>query len=145
METKLANPMQPVAKPTMHESMFYTNASGCLVALALALATGHLSGGVTFCAVHPDVLIAILVYSLASGVGQNFIYYTITNFTPLLLSTVTTTRKIFSTVYSVLRNPENTLSQMQWSGCALVFLGLFIDVADKYLKKPALKADAKKL
>lgn len=39
-------------------------------------------------------------YSIASAVGQNFIYFTITQFNPLVLSTVTTTRKIFSTVRS---------------------------------------------
>ena len=38
--TKALNPSDPKAKPTMHESMFWTNASGCLVAAALGLATG---------------------------------------------------------------------------------------------------------
>ena len=42
--------------------------------------------------------------------GQNFIYYTITNFNPLVLTTVTTTRKIFTTVYSVFRDPSNSLN-----------------------------------
>ena len=31
---------------------------------------------------------AIVIYSLASAVGQNFIYYTITQFNPLVLTTV---------------------------------------------------------
>jgi len=77
-------------------------------------------------------------YSVSSAVGQNFIYYTITQFDPLVLTTVTTTRKIFSTVYSVLRNPSNSLDTMQWSGCSFVFLGLLVDIIDKYAgKKPA--------
>ena len=42
-----------------------------------------------------------MIYSLASAVGQNFVYYTLTQFNPLVLTTVTTTRKIFSTLYSV--------------------------------------------
>ena len=75
----------------------------------------------------------MLIYSLASAVGQNFIYYTVTEFGPLLLTTVTTTRKIFSTLYSVFRNPENSLSEMQWGGCCLVFAGLLLDVASKYM------------
>ena len=37
------------AKPTMHESMFYTNASGLIVAIILALVTGHLFSGAKFC------------------------------------------------------------------------------------------------
>ena len=50
-----------------------------------------------------------------------------------MLTTVTTTRKIFSTLYSVFRNPANSLNTMQWSGCSLVFAGLLGDIARKYL------------
>ena len=35
----------------------------------------------------PQVLNAVMIYSLASAVGQNFIYYTITQFNPLVLTT----------------------------------------------------------
>ena len=115
--------------PTMHESMFWTNASGFLVAAGLAAATGQATAGYAFCMRHPDVLRAIVVYSLASAVGQNFIYFTITQFNPLVLTTVTTTRKIFTTLYSVFRNPANRLSELQWAGCAIVFVGMLLDIA----------------
>jgi len=120
-------------RPSMHESMFWTNASGFLVAFLLALCTGHLFGGVKFCVKHPEVLTAIFVYSLASAVGQNFVYYTLTQFNPLVLTTVTTTRKIFSTLYSVFRNPSNSLGAMQWSGTMMVFAGLIGDIVRKLL------------
>jgi len=116
------------AKPTMHESMFYTNLSGALVALVLAAVGGQLMPGVQFCLAYPEVMTAILIYSLSSAVGQNFIYYTITQFSPLLLSTVTTTRKIFSTLYSIVRDPSNVLSTMQWTGCGLVIVGIIVDL-----------------
>ena len=48
--TKELNPHageKPV--PTMHESMFWTNLSGFLVAAGLAVATGHLTNGASFC------------------------------------------------------------------------------------------------
>jgi len=146
-KTKKLNDNNPKAKPTMHESMLYTNLSGCIVALVLAVAAGQLEDGMNFCRRNPEVIQAIIIYSLASAVGQNFIYYTITQFSPLLLSTVTTTRKIFSTVFSVVRDPSNSLSTMQWSGCGLVFLGLIIDQVDKATSKPPPKAkeDKKKL
>merc|ERR1719152_859591 len=115
--------------------MLWTNFSGFLVAGGLALASGHMTGGIAFCSKNPEVIQAILIYSVSSAVGQNFIYYTITQFNPLILTTVTTTRKIFSTVYSVLRDPSNKLDQTQWSGCGLVFLGLAVDVLDKALSK----------
>ena len=128
------NPDYPgKAVPTMHESMLWTNASGCLVALVLGLATGHVTNGATFCMKNPDCMMAIVVYSFASAVGQNFIYYTITQFNPLILTTVTTTRKIFTTLYSVFRNPDNRLAPMQWGGCSLVFVGLLCEVVESYM------------
>ena len=78
-----------------------------------------------------QVLSAILLYSLSSAVGQNFVYFTLTQFNPLVLTTVTTTRKIFSTLFSVFRNPENSLSPMQWGGTSLVFAGLIVKVIEQ--------------
>ena len=49
---------------------------------------------------------ALAAFSLCSAMGQCFIYYTITEFSPLILATVTTTRKIFSTLVSVFRDPS---------------------------------------
>merc|ERR1711988_166856 len=120
--------------------MLYTNLSGCLVAAVLAFFAGHLTDGVAFCLKYPEVMNALVVYSLASAVGQNFIYYTITQFNPLVLTTVTTTRKIFTTVYSVFRNPANRLLGGQWAGCSLVFVGLLLDIVEQAVcpkkKKP---------
>jgi UDP-galactose transporter B1 len=53
--TKKINPLVKGARPSMHESMLWTNVSGCLVALALALITGHLFNGIRFCSDHPPV------------------------------------------------------------------------------------------
>merc|ERR1719327_1943284 len=128
---KALNPEIKGAKPSMHESMLWTNASGCIVAAGLGLLTGQLFEGIAFCTRHPEVLRAVLLYSVSSAVGQNFIYYTITQCNPLVLTTVTTTRKIFSTVYSVMRNPANSLATMQWAGCACVFAGLAVDILVK--------------
>jgi UDP-galactose transporter B1 len=143
--TKELNPEageKPV--PTMHESMLWTNFSGFLVACLLAVCTGQLMGGATFCLRNPEVIQAILIYSLASAVGQNFIYYTITQFNPLVLTTVTTTRKIFTTVYSVFRNPANSLAIGQWGGCALVFVGLVLDIVEQAVCSKNKKVAAEK-
>lgn len=52
--------------------------------------------------------------------------------------------QIFSTVYSVLRNPSNALSVEMWAGCGLVFLGLLIELIESALHKKKPKADVKK-
>ena len=53
--TKRANPGREGARTSMFESMLWTNASGTVVALALAAVTGHLTDGVAFCSRHPEV------------------------------------------------------------------------------------------
>ena len=134
------------AKTSMFESMLYTNLSGTLVALGIGFYLGHVTDGLAFLTKYPEALTAMLVYSLASAIGQVFIYYTVTEFGPLLLTTVTTTRKIFSTLYSVLIvNPEKGLNEMQWAGCGLVFVGIGVEVVEKYRgsSKPPPAAAAK--
>jgi len=140
--TKALNPRTPNAKPSVYESMLYTNLSGTVVALVLALWTNQLTTGLSACVKHPALARAVLVYALASAVGQNFIYYTITSFDVLVLTTVTTTRKIFSTVYSVFRDPSNKLNPTQWFGCALVFVFLAYDAAMSVLARPKPPAPA---
>ena len=56
LSTKEMNPLASGPKrPSMHESMLWTNASGFLVALLLAVLSGHLLGGLRFCMRHPEV------------------------------------------------------------------------------------------
>ena len=140
--TKALNPNMKHAKPSVYESMLYTNLSGAVVALGFAIVTGQLQSGVRACVAHADLARAVLVYSLTSAVGQNFIYYTITNFDVLVLTTVTTTRKIFSTVYSVFRDPQNALNATQWLGCGLVFGFLALDAAASARARPSAPASA---
>jgi len=117
------------AKLSMFESMLYTNLSGAVIALLLAAATGQIADGIAFCQKGGQPFIqALMAYSVCSALGQCFIYFTITEFGALLVSTVTTTRKIFSTVYSVFRNPDNSLNEMQWTGCGLVFFGILFEM-----------------
>jgi len=123
------------AKLSMFESMLYTNLSGAVIALVLCAATGQIQEGIEFCKMGGEPFIKALVsYSVCSALGQCFIYFTITEFSPLLVSTVTTTRKIFSTVYSVFRNPDNSLNEMQWGGCALVFFGILFEMVAGAMK-----------
>jgi len=59
---------------------------------------------------------------------QNFIFLTVTYFGPLTCSIITTTRKFFTILGSVLifRHP---LTILQWTGTILVFAGLSLDSA----------------
>lgn len=55
----------------------------------------------------------VLGYSLLGALGQNFIYYTISNFNPLVCTTVTTTRKFFQIMFSVFWH-KHPITNMQW-------------------------------
>lgn len=57
---------------------------------------------------------------------QNFIFITVATFGPLTCSIVTTTRKFFTILASVIYY-GNALVSRQWIGVVLVFAGLSLD------------------
>ena len=59
-------------------------------------------------------------------------------FGSLVLATVTTTRKFFTVLVSVLYY-GHVLSDQQWAGVALVSLGLGLELYGKFAKKSAQK------
>jgi len=95
-----------------------------ILILGIALvATGELLEFLKFVQRHPDVLWQMATLSIASALGQHFIFMCVTDFGPLPCSIITTTRKFFTVLGSVLFF-GNALSQRQWIGTALVFSGI---------------------
>lgn len=88
---------------------------------------------------HPTVLWQIATFSVASALGQFFIFMCVTEFGPLPCSIITTTRKFFTVLASVIFF-GNSLINRQWMGVVLVFAGIFLD--GMYGKqKPKTSAD----
>ncbi|KAL8967366.1 MAG: hypothetical protein Q9183_002954, partial [Haloplaca sp. 2 TL-2023] len=83
----------------------------------------ELSSAVDFVRANPAVGKDILLFALCGAVGQIFIYYTLAQFSSLLLVTVTVTRKMLTMMLSVLWFGHR-LSGMQWVGVGLVFGGV---------------------
>ena len=79
--------------------------------------------GLAFCSANPEIFSKIIKFALCLAVGQSFIFYTIANFDPLVLSTVTTTRKIFSVILSIVLK-GHALLLTGWSGIALACGGI---------------------
>lgn len=117
-------------KPKPYDFMFWTNLFMCGVACIVALALGEFTSGLAYCASNPEILPMIVKFSLCSAVGQSFIFYTIANFDPLVLSTVTTTRKIFSVLLSIFMK-GHSLSVTGWSGIGLACLGIVSELQAK--------------
>ena len=104
--------------------MLHTNVWAVLHLGVVALATNDLFTGAAYCADHPELYAPIVKFGLCSALGQIFIFLTITGPGPLACSTITTTRKFFTILISVLMRPENSLTNEQWTGVGLVFSGL---------------------
>ncbi|XP_023724167.1 solute carrier family 35 member B1 [Cryptotermes secundus] len=81
---------------------------------------------VNFIQRHPSLVWQLLTFSVASALGQFFIFLTVSDFGPLPCSIVTTTRKFFTVLGSVILF-GNTLLIRQWFATVIVFTGLFLD------------------
>ncbi|XP_065919935.1 solute carrier family 35 member B1-like [Dysidea avara] len=110
-----------------YRMMFAVNLFSALYLCFFLLVTGEGWEGTQFVRRHPSVIVHILFFSVASALGQNFIFMTIMAFGPLTLSLVTTTRKFFTILASVLLF-SNSLLWRQWIGVLLVFSGLAFDI-----------------
>ena len=81
---------------------------------------------VTYLASHPNLITTLALFSLCSAFGQIFIFWTILAFDSLTLATITTTRKFFTILMSVLVH-GNRLMRLQWVAVAVVFSGLALE------------------
>jgi UDP-galactose transporter B1 len=70
----------------------------------------------------------ILILNAAAAAGQVFIFLTITWYTPVITTTITTTRKFVTILLSVWAF-GHSFSMTQWTAVALVFTGLYLVIA----------------
>lgn len=117
-------------KPKPYDFMFWTNLFMCLTAAVVALGLGEFTNGLAFTTANPEIYSKIVKFALCSAIGQSFIFYTIANFDPLILSLVTTTRKIFSVLLSIFLK-GHSLSLTGWSGISLACLGIMSELQAK--------------
>ncbi|CAK8682627.1 unnamed protein product [Clavelina lepadiformis] len=119
-----------------HYMMCNVNLWSCLLLSVALILTGQGVSFVQFVFRHPHVFPYLLMFSLTSAVGQHFIFLTVVAFGPLTCSVITTTRKFFTILFSVLlfRNPMNS---RQWISTFFVFAGLGLDsVFGRAIKQP---------
>lgn len=82
----------------------------------------------------PDVALTLSAALLLSAVGQICILITVYRFDSLTMVTITTTRKLFTFLASVLWF-GHAMNTMQWGGVSLIFIGLGLNILDKYRVK----------
>ncbi|CAG4984274.1 unnamed protein product [Parnassius apollo] len=115
------------SSPTAYSMMVNTNGWSTVILSISVLLSGEIFKFVTFVMQYPEILIYLAGFSLMGALGQLFIFYMVAEFGPLPCSVVTTTRKFFTVLASVVIF-GNVLLTRQWIGAILVFSGLFLDI-----------------
>lgn len=113
--------------PTGLQMMLAMNFWSASILGVLLLLTGEAKEFFSFTHRHPEVCGQLALLTLCGCFGQFFIYLMVADFGPLACSVVTTTRKFFTVLCSVLFF-GNVLNARQWFGAVLVFVGLFADI-----------------
>ena len=122
----------PKKKLQPYELMTFTNSGMMLVALGVSLARGEFFDGLTFLSKHYSELLPMVVkFSFCSAIGQSAIFFTMANFDSLTVTTVTTTRKIFSVLLGIFQNGK-PLEPMQWCGVGVASLGVLGELQEKF-------------
>eukprot|EP00177_Eucheuma_denticulatum_P003451 GFKZ01006239.1.p1 GENE.GFKZ01006239.1~~GFKZ01006239.1.p1 ORF type:complete len:405 (-),score=48.02 GFKZ01006239.1:623-1702(-) len=120
--------------PSTHQLMFWQNVCSMIWLGVGSVLSGEASGGIDFVVRFPSVLKDILLFSLVSALGQNFIFYTVRNFSALIVTTITTTRKMFTVLLSIFVY-KHPMVQRQWLGLVLVFAAIAWEAVAKQQEK----------
>lgn len=127
--------MRSISKPTPLNFMHHINVWSSSILIVGVLTFGEGPKFLQFVSKHPEILKFLGLAVIVGSVGQIFISSMVSNFGPLPLSIVTTTRKFFSVFLSVILF-GNSLSNRQWLAASVIFGALFLDAILNKKSKP---------
>lgn len=122
--------------PSTHQLMMWQNvASVAWLSVGLTV-SGRLLPSARFVLRHAGqgLLRDMLAFAAVSALGQNFIFYTLRNFSALVTTTITTTRKMFTVLLSIIVYNHKMVPR-QWAGMTLVFIAIAWEAAAKVNSK----------
>lgn len=119
--------MRAASRPSGQQMMLAMNGWSTVILGVALLGTGELFQFVAFSAKYPALWLNLTLLAFTGALGQLFIFMMVSSFGPLSCSVVTTTRKFFTVLCSVILF-GNYLAPRQWFGALLVFAGLFADM-----------------
>lgn len=108
--------------PSAVETMLFVNLYALLLLVPMAYLSGEWDHGMSQ---WDKVKIGVCFMNASAAAGQIFIFLTITWFSPLVCTTITTTRKFFTILLSVVYFGHR-FTTSQWASVGLVFSGLFV-------------------
>ena len=115
--SKFPHPASP------YHMQLYMNLWSLGIVFTYCVISGRIFVIFKFIAQFSSVLKVLSVLGVLNGLGQLFIFATITTFDPLVLSLITTTRKVFTIVLSAAVY-RHSLNAMQWIAVCCLFFGL---------------------
>lgn len=127
-----------IRKPTALETMLWINAYALIFLLPLSIWSGQFSNGLQLLKLphSPNSSISIrqtiLMLNLTAASGQIFIFFTIQLFSPLMCTTITTTRKFLTILLSVWKYGHQ-FTVIQWVSIFMVFGGLYLGIVSKFV------------
>jgi len=113
--------------PNQWDQMESLNKWAGIVCFAISTITFQMGAFLKFVYDHPLVLKDLALLAILGTFGQVFVFYTLANFSPLILSIISTTRK-FVTVLASIAIYHHAVNGYQWIAIVLVFLGVGIEV-----------------
>jgi len=114
-------------KPDSWDLMESVNKWSLILSLFYALVNNQMMEFIEYVGKYPAVIPDLVLLSVLGTMGKVFIFYTIANFSSLVLSIVTTTRKLFTVLISIAMFNHN-INFLQWMSIALVFVGVFVEM-----------------
>jgi solute carrier family 35 (UDP-galactose transporter), member B1 len=114
--------------PTAVETMLFVNLYALVLLVPMAVASGQWYDGLRLLMRNGPLQSNVAILNAVVAVGQIFIFLTITWYSSLVTTTITTTRKFFTILFSVLHF-GHAFSIGQWTSVVLVFSGLYLSIA----------------
>jgi UDP-galactose transporter B1 len=132
--------------PTAHESMLFVNSYALILLLPMSIVSGQYSHGLKVLKGDSNLLSVVLLLNGVVSVGQIFIFLTITWYSSLVCTTITTTRKFFTILFSVIHF-GHSFSKFQWVSICMVFSGLYLSIvssSSSHHSYPSTRKEIKK-
>lgn len=123
---------------TAYEQMFMTNFGAAVFLLPAAVISGQLTSGATFVAANPEIVKSIAIFAACSAAGQIFIFATIVWFGPDVNAKITTLRKMFTVLISIVWY-GHPMAIQQWISVGFVFAAVLAELAEKAFTKKEKK------
>jgi UDP-galactose transporter B1 len=119
--------------PSTYDFLFYSHVAMWSLALVASLLTGEIRSGPTYLMNNPGIAWNVIMSCICSAAGQCFVFYVIACFDPLVCTTITTTRKMFTVLFSI-SFKGHVLSQVGCFGLVLAVSALLVEVEGKLSK-----------